>query len=180
LPGITSFTSYTSEVYGITFGYPDGWTVYAAASQKWQPGTWSDRYADLFVNPASRDGEDIAFLVWQQPAGSGADVTTHAGLTAWQQANLCDAEVEPCEPAPDAAVPMCFGRADCRPAVIVPSSDGTQAVFADPGTGLVTIVSLGRPDGFPAAARYGGGIQLLKSILTTLDVWTPEAGQVPG
>ena len=66
-----------------------------------------------------------------------------------------------------------FPRSWCR------SPEGTLAVFADAETGLVTVVSLGRPDGFPAAARYGGAVQLLKSILTTMDVWTPEPGQIP-
>ena len=35
-PGITGWTTYTSEVYGITFGYPDGWTLESAATRQWE------------------------------------------------------------------------------------------------------------------------------------------------
>ncbi len=37
----------------------------------------------------------------------------------------------------------------------------------------VRIVVIPREDSFPAAARYCGSVELLKSILTTMDVWTP-------
>ena len=181
-PGITGFTPYTSPVYGITFGYPDGWRLEAAASDKPQPGEQpGDGNFELFANPEDRDGDGIAFIVWQQPSGAGDDITSREGLAAWFQANLCDEEVEAafCETVPDVAMPMCLGKAACRPAILVPSPDGVQAVFAESDASLVTIVSLGRADGFPATARYGGGVQLLKSILTTFDVWTPEPGAAP-
>jgi hypothetical protein len=181
-PGITGFTRYTSRVYGLTFGYPDGWSLGAAATRKWQEGDQLLSEApnsDWFENPAGRDGDDIAFAVLQRPAGSGADVTSREGLTRWFQANSCDDQTDACETVPDVAVPMCVGKAACLPAILVPLSDSTQAVFADAETGLVTIVSLGRPDDLPAAARYGGGVQLLKSILTTMDVWAPAPGQLP-
>ena len=90
-----------------------------------------------------------------------------------------DDQIDACETVSDVAVPMCVGRVACLPAVLVPLSDSTQAVIADSETGLVTVLSLARPDSFPAAARYGGSVQLLKSILTTMDVWTPEPGQIP-
>ena len=180
-PGIPAWTTYTSETYGITFGYPDSWRVYGAAARVWQPGDdpTSDAYKEVFVNSQAVDGDDIAMAVWQRPAGSGADITSRQGLAAWFEEQLCDDQVDACETVSDIAVPMCVGQAACLPAVLVPFSDSTQAVFADAETGLVTVVSLARPDGFPAAARYGGAVQLLKSILTTMDVWTPEPGQVP-
>jgi len=180
--GISAWTNYTSEAYGTTFGYPDGWTLDGAATRKWQEG---DRpadgalFSDSFMNPESRDGDQIALGVWQRSAGSGADITAPNGLSAWFKANICDDKVDACETVSDVAVPMCLGKVACLPAVLVPLSDSTQAVFADPKTGRVTVVSLGRPDDFPAAARYGGTVQLLKSILTTMDVWTPGSGQVP-
>jgi hypothetical protein len=179
-PGITAWTDYTSAAYGITFGYPDGWTVDGAATRKWQEGDQpadGALYSDSFMNPESRDGDQIALGVWQM-SGSGADVTSRDGLSAWLAAHTCDDKIDACETVSDVAVPMCLGESACLPAVLVPLSDSTQAAFADPKTGLVTIVSLGRPDSFPAAARYGGGVQLLKSILTTMDVWPPEPGQI--
>ncbi len=181
-PGITAWTNYTSAAYGTTFGYPDGWTLDGAATRKWREGDRPDDgalFSDSFMNPESRDGDQIALGVWQRTAGSGADITSRDGLSAWFKANICDDKVDACETVSDVAVPMCLGKVACLPAVLVPLSDSTQAVFADPKTGRVTVVSLGRPDGFPAAARYGGTVQLLKSILTTMDVWTPESGQVP-
>jgi len=181
-PGITAWMNYTSPVYGISLGYPDGWTLDGAATHTWQEGDQSDEssgYSDWFMNPEVRDGDQIAMTLWQRPAGTGADITSHEGLSAWFVANLCDDQIDACETVSDVAVPMCLGKEACLPAVLVALSDSTQAVFADPGTGLVTVVSLGRPDAFPAAARYGGSAQLLKSILTTMDVWTPEPGQIP-
>ncbi len=136
-------------------------------------------YVDIFVNPRDRDGDDIGLCVYQRPAGSGADITSREGLAAWVEANLCNDQLEACETVPDVAVPMCVGKTACLPAILVPFSDGTLAAFQDAETGMVTVVSLGRPDDFPAAARYGGAVQLLKSILTTMDVWTPEPGQIP-
>ncbi len=40
-------------------------------------------------------------------------------------------------------------------------------------------VAIGRDDSFPSAARYGGSVELLRAILTTMDVHTRERGQVP-
>ena len=180
--GIASWKPYTSAVYGMTFGYPEGWTLDSAATRKRPAGDQPDdrlSYTDSFMNPEIRDGDQIAMAVWQQPAGSGDDIASREGLAAWFEAHLCDEAIDACQTVPDVAMPMCLGRVACLPAMLVPLSDSTQAVFADPEAGLVTVVSLGRPDGFPAAARYGGAVRLLKSILTTIEVWTPEPGQTP-
>jgi hypothetical protein len=178
-PGITAFTPYTSNIYGLTFGYPDGWTVDAVADRKWpnsdRPGD-AYAYSDSFMNPELRDGDQIALGVWQRSAESGADLASREGLAAWFQAHMCDDQIEACETVPDVAVPMCAGKTACAPAILVPLTDSTQAVFADAEGGLITVVSLGRPDGFPAAGRYGGGVQLLKSILATMDVQPFEPG----
>jgi len=169
-PGITGFTPYTSNVYGINLGYPDGWSLGAAATRRWQSGDEGDTgWSDWFGNPSDRDGDDIVFGVWQQPARSDADITSREGLAAWVAANGM----------PEAGMPMCLGKGACLPAILIPGSEGIAAYVADAETGFVTIVSLGRHDSFPANARYGGGVQLLKSILTTLDVWMPEPGQIP-
>ena len=110
--------------------------------------------------------------MWQRPAGAGADVTSRDGLSAWFEAHICDDTVDACETVSDVAVPMCLGKVGvpCRGAGAVVRLDPRRSL-ADPATGLVTVVSLARPDSFPAAARYGGSVQLLKSILTTMDVW---------
>ena len=169
-PGITGSTPYTSPVYGLTVGIPDGWTQGERATLKWQEGIDSDATSwDCFES----NQESVAFCVWQQPAGPGADITTRDGLAAWVRAN--DPERDP-----DAAIQLCVGKTACGPAILLPASGDTiPAYIADPDARLVTIVLLGRSDDHPATARYGGGIQLLKSILTTMDVYEPEPGQIP-
>jgi hypothetical protein len=73
---------------------------------------------------------------------------------------------------------MCAGRTACLPAILVPLPEDIVAAFPAEN-GMVNVVQLLRHDSFPATARYGGGVELLKSILTTMDVWTPGPGQVP-
>ena len=180
--GITGWTTYTSEIYGITFGYPDDWRIHSAATRKAKVGEaliTDFAIQDVFANPEDRDGDSIGVGLMQVPAGPGADITSREGLATWVEANACDDAIDACETVPDVAQPMCLGKVACLPAILVPLSDGTGAYFADPESGSVTVISVFRPDSFPAAARYGGSVQLLKSFLTTLDVWTPEPGQVP-
>ena len=74
---------------------------------------------------------------------------------------------------------MCVGKTACLPAILVSDPGSVLAIIPDAETGLVTIVQLGRGPDFPATGPYGGGVQLVKSILTTMDVWTPEPGQLP-
>ena len=167
-PGITGFTPYTSQVYGLTFGVPNGWSQGLKATEKWRRGVPED----VPVAEGFEDG-NVAFVVWQQPAGPGADITTRDGLTAWVTKNDPGRDIE-------GALPLCVGKAACGPAILLPrAGDEIPAYIADPDSGVVTIVMLGRPDDHPSTTRYGGGIQLLESILTTMDVWTPEPGQIP-
>ena len=115
-------------------------------------------------------------LVYQRPAGSGADITSREGLAAWHQANMCADPAQACE---NVVEPMCVGKTTCLPAILSSDPDGVLAVIPDAEAGLVTIVQLGVGPDFSATAGYGGGVQLVKSILTTMDVWTPEPGQLP-
>ena len=180
-PGITEFTSFTSPVYGHTFGVPDAWTLGEQATHRFQEGDDPDSagYSDWFRNPSERDGEEMYFAVWQEPAGAGADVATRDGLAAWIEENRCDDQLEDCATVSDVAIPMCVGKTVCGPAILVPLTEGTVAAFVDGEPGQVTLVTFGRPNRFPAVLRYGGGVQLVKSILETMDVWTPEPGQIP-
>lgn len=172
-PGIKAFTPYTSAVYGITLGYPNDWRLDSAATRKWQAGDSFDfgPYADVFVSP---DGE-IGLWVFRVAAESGADIASREGLLAF----VCELDASVCQSISDVAEPMCLGRVACLPAVLVPFAEGVHAYFADTETRMVTVVEIGREDSFPGAARYGGSVQLLKSILTTMDVWAPEPGQIP-
>ncbi len=183
-PGITGWTNYTSEENGITIGYPDDWRLLASATRPWRAGDVlvageDSPWADIIVNPQEKDGDSMGLWVYKMKAGSGADISSQEGLAAWAEADLCDRQATDCETVSDVAEPMCVGRVACGPAVLVSLPDGITAFLADSETGMVTVVEIGRQDDFPAAARYGGAVQLLKSILTTMDVWTPEPGQIP-
>lgn len=186
-PGISGWTPYTSAAYDFTMAYPSDWSVSAPATHKWQPGepageewpTWQD----IFVNDEAIDGDSIAMVAYQVPAPTGADLESWEGLDAVHQ-ELCDeptmAGSVTC-PADYTPTPMCVGEQDCAPAVIHMGGDDPLpvALIGDPESGIVTVILMGRVDSFPAAGRYGGTVQLLKSILTQLDVRDPQPGETP-
>jgi hypothetical protein len=192
-PGITAWTTYTSEIHGFTLGYPEDWSVNAPATRKWQTGdefpgdVWP--YADTFVGPGEGDAS-IGLFVWEMPLGEGVDPESVEGMKAWAEAFCNNVGVSACDAFTQDAVPMCLASVidpdvvECRGALLVPT-DGPQFAFIPDWTSLiftgipdvVTVVVIGREDSFPSAARYDGSVELLKSILTTMDVWTP--GQVP-
>jgi hypothetical protein len=186
-PGITGWTPYTSAAYGLTVSYPADWSVNAPAVRKWQAGdgphgdVWP--FADTFASP---DQETVGLLVWQVPAGDGADLGSVEGWKAWAGA-FCDAAgASACAEFTQRSAPMCqdAGGDACRPAILVPTAEGQYGFFLDWGSSMltsvpdrVTVVLVPREDGFPSAARYGGSVELLRAILTTMDIWTP--GQQP-
>jgi hypothetical protein len=167
----SAWQEYTSAVYGFTMKYPSGWTVYEPAVKEGD--------ADLFANDSTVDGDEIGLWVQQVRAPAGADLESWDGLKAALQA-LCDPAGLEC-PTDDPLTPMCLGDQECRPAIItlVSAERTPDALFADPSTGLITVFVLGREDGFPAAARYGGGIALLKAIVGQIDVREPKPGETP-
>lgn len=184
----TAWTRYTSVVYGLTMAYPSDWTVSSSATRKWQPGEtqFDDPYpwADVITNPVAVDGDQIALFVWQVPAPADADLATWAGLQAGFLAVCEEPSFPPCviDAGTASSSQFCLGQPQCRPALVV--SVGTTEVvpfgfFGDPATGTITVFSLGRPDDFPAAARYGGGMALLKLILAQVDVRAPLPGETP-
>ena len=146
-PGIAGWTTFTSAVYGGHKQLPlDGWTSWRPRPRLGTRRATSPTASKRTVPESSnRDGEDIALLVYQRPAGSGADITSREGLAAWFQANLCDDQAEACETVPEVAEPMCVGKSACLPAILVfRTRRVVQAVFANSQNGLVTVVSLGR------------------------------------
>lgn len=195
-PGILAWTAYTSDVYGFQMSYPSDWSVHARATRKWRDtdgrapaDSWP--YADVFVNPDQVDGDSIGIWVWEMPAGNTVDIESTDGLKAWAQQFCTETPAlreggSACQGFADGAVSMCLvaGGDACRSAILVPDTGAATAFFMDwpsviltSSPDMVRVVQIGRPDEFPASARYGGVVQLLKSILTTMDVWTP--GQQP-
>lgn len=184
-PGITGWNTYTSEVHGFTLGYPTDWSLQAPATRMWQAGdgfhgqdAWP--FADTFVSP---EQDAVGLLAWEMPAGDGADLDSVQGLEAWAKGFCNDVGESSCEQFTLRAVPMCLnaGGAPCRPAIIVPTAGAQYAFFMDwisamftNSPDLVRVVVVAREDDFPSAARYGGSVELLKAILTTMDVWRPN------
>ena len=198
-PGITGWTPYTSAFYGFQMQYPSDWTVDSKATRAWTTSdglanndTWP--YAEVFANPEAKDGDSMGIWVWEVPAGDGADISSLPGLKAWAKGycNAAAATIETggtCADFASSAVPMCLnaGGDPCRAAILIPSPSGPVAFFMDwtsvmftNAPDMVKVVLVGRPNDFAAAHRYGGTIELLKSMLTTMDVVTPQPGQVPG
>lgn len=179
----SAWTMYTSAVYGLTMAYPSDWSVYAPATHKWRPDepapndAWP--YADVFSNPETVDGDSIGMWVWQLPAPTGSDLGSWEGLEALVL-DICDGPGLAC-PSVAPPTPMCLGQQECRPAIIVLVGDEQtpSAFFGDPETGVITVFAMGRPDDFPAAARYGGTVALLNAILAQVDVRTPQPGETP-
>jgi hypothetical protein len=193
-PGISGWTIYHSKVNAITLGYPSDWSVLAPATRQWKNGDLfpgeDPPYADIFVSSAEGD-EQIGMFVWDVPVGvrGTADLGSIDGFKAWAQSFCENALSTDCATFTDAAVPMCDnakvieGTDDsCKAAILVPTADWQFAFFQDRtsewvGRDGVHVVAVARGEHFPFATPYGGSVQLLKSILTTLDVWTPGEHQ---
>ena len=181
-PGISGWTPYTSPVYGFTMSYPSDWSVAGQAGHKWQPGepgTVEDAsFADSFAGAMDADG--ILIIAFQVPAPAGADLESWEGLHAVHR-ELCDEPTIPGCPADYTPVPMCVGGQDCAPAIIALNSEDPfpVALIGDPEKGIITVIWIARVDSFPGAERYGGTVQLLKSVLTQLDVRDPQPGETP-
>jgi hypothetical protein len=189
--GIPAWTRYESSTYPtLTMSYPADWSVNAPATRAWKPGdklyvdTWP--YADSFVSA----GESaVGLFAWEMPAGEGIDLDSVVALTAWARSFCRDVEAFACGEFTDRAVPMCLnaGGASCRAALLVPTDRAQYAFFMDwpsvmftDAPDMVNVIVVAREDTFPSAVRYGGSVELLKSILAKMDVQTPRPGENVG
>jgi hypothetical protein len=179
--GVNAWLPYTSEQYGITLGYPDTWSVSHPASRPWQPGDTLDPTSPA-VDTFFSESQDyrIAFSVWQLQVGPGIDIGSWEGLTAFAESFCREMGDVPCDGIPDRAVPLCLERRDCHAALLVPFDLDQLAYFGDVETGELTIVAVWRMDLHPSSVAYGGSVELLRSILTTMNVWPLGPGQGPG
>jgi hypothetical protein len=184
-PAITGWTTYTSQVYGEMLSYPSGWSVRAPATRKWLrtdvfPADEMP-YADTFVSPG-QENVQIGLIVWEVPVGEN-DFDPFISLRAFAQTFCSDSDASSCGEFPQRAMRMCANETgECRTAILVPTSTlqwafvpnwGTQQLF-DSSFAAIRIVVIAREDSFPQAAPYGGSVELLKSVLTTMHVWGPN------
>ena len=183
--GVSGWTRYTSTQYGLMFSYPSDWSVRAPATRKWLAGDAFPAddmpYADTFVSAGPGD-DQIGLIVWEVPAGAGGTPDSVDGLKTWAE-GFCNDVRASCTEFPQRAMRICANdTGSCRAAILVPTSTlqwafvpnwETQELF-DSSFAAVRIIVVAREDDFPAAARYGGSVELLKSVLSTMDVFGPN------
>ena len=183
-PGITGWKTYTSRAYGYTISYPEDWSVVDRATQKWQPGEPVEApYVDVFFNNAPEGVRDdsMIFAALEYPGPAGADLGSWDGLLA-ALTEMCavTAEIPNSEcGSEDVVTRMCLGNPGCQPVAFVQHNGFPRAFFGDPETGIVTHIVVHRVNDFPGAARYGGTVMLLKSILGELGIREPAPGETP-
>jgi len=177
MPSTAGWNSYQSDVYGFTIGYPQDWTVFGRAERPWQLGDSQVRDApnvDLFVSPDQDN--TIAMSALKVPVGTWGDDGTDAGLLAWTRAFCRDEGSSWCDQVPDLAQFICIGPENpdgsCpRRALLVPTPDGQYAFTREvisTGASRIIVVIVGRPDDFVAAQPFGGSVNLLKAVMSTI------------
>jgi hypothetical protein len=188
-PSASAWATYTSSIYPrMVVAYPGDWSVGTQATRAFEAGDLyppeGASYAEAFVSPGEGDAQ-VAFLVWEMPVDAPPD--SFALLKPWAQTFCTDVlALSTCNTFTDQAVAMCHllndGCDSGDGAILVPSADAQFAFFRtwqyelfDSST--IRVVVVARDDAFPATARYGGSVALLKEIVAQMSVWTP--GQEP-
>lgn len=167
--GVTASTTYTSASFGITLSYPADWSGTAPADDR--------EYVVGFVSPGATDTQ-IRLDVWRKHIdifGGTSDLTSVVG-------KYCSFYVTPsCETFAQQALALDFangGQGGCALLVPTPTQQYAFLSFVDScaiteSTSSITVVVIDREDEFPPAARYGGSVELLESIVATMKVWQP-------
>ena len=177
-PSLSMGPIYRSNVYGFSIGYPQGWKFEAAAQRRWDPAVdapldFSSQAIDTFTNPAGT----VAFSAWLVPHEADINLDSRQDLMEFAQTFCIASDNAPCTRIPERAVQMCREQADCHPAIIVPFNQAVMAFFGATEDGHVNVVAVWQGDTAPEVAEYGGSIELLKTILSSMNVWTPQPGQ---
>jgi hypothetical protein len=171
--GLDSWTPYASGVYTYAASYPSGWSVDHLASRAWDPV--SDQFGpdspalDTFVNPEGT----ARVSTWQAPHDPADDPGLEANLLAWIEDLCVEVGDSECAGIPDRAVRICRCGPDPSEAeFVVPFRDHVMAFFAGTPDDTINIVTVWLGDDDPAAAPYGGAIELLYAFLA-------ERGVIP-
>jgi hypothetical protein len=161
----TSWTTYHSDRYGFSIGYPPAWDV-LPADHDWTLETdgpnWLSTGQEVF---RTQVGEGIRVSAWAVPA----DPAT-VDLAAWI-ADYCEkTNNSPCTGIEARAVPLCVEARDCHPGLLVPFVDDVQAFFIGGAYEGMTVVAVWWGESEPAVAPYGGARRLLQAFLATMGV----------
>ncbi len=178
-PSLALGATYTSDVYGFSIGYPEGWKVVASAERRWNADMdaragFSSPGVDTFSNAAGT----VASSAWLAPHEADINLDSRQDLMQFAQRFCAESDNAPCTGIPDRAIQMCKERADCHPAVIVPFDNEVLAFFGGTEDGHVNVVAVWWGDSAPEVAEYGGSIELLKTIVASMNVWPAAPGQI--
>ena len=176
-PEPVTWQPFTSRVYGYTLDYPEGWNT-TSATRPWLP-TDDAENGSIYSDQFGSDTDDVAFGVFQRPAGGGVDPGTVDGLKATAIAH-CESQglqwAPDCARFADKAESLCIdaGSDPCRPAIVLRSPDldageeGTYAFVSDGTADNVIVLAAYRGESWPGTARFGGTSGLLRSVVESL------------
>lgn len=173
----SSWSTHTSSRYGLTVGYPPGWTV-EPATRNWTQETdvavmdspGSERFS-------SAEG-DVYVTVFAVPFHPDKETVTD--VRAWIQ-DYCEDAIETCTGIDDRAVDLCVEKRDCHPGLLVPYATNVDAYFTGGHyNSQLVVVSVRRNDSnITVQGRYGSFQRLLEGFLSTMDVWPAATIEFP-
>ena len=171
--GLESWTPYASGIYSYAASYPSAWSVDHLASRAFDPG--SDQFGpdsaamDTFTNAKGT----VTVSNWQAPHDPADNPSVEANLLAWIEELCVDVGDSQCAGIPNRAIRACRCGADPTEAgFVVPFRDHVMAFFAGTPDDTINIVTVWLADDDPAAAPYGGAIELMYAFLA-------ERGVIP-
>jgi len=189
----STWTPFTSTVYGIQMGYPAGWKIEQRASRPWTPEDgldWSSPGLDTFTSP---DG-NLAVSVWGVAADPNLDAeiaSSWGQFEGWIQTFCASTGNGPCTGIHSRVVPMCpDSDTECHAAaMIVPFKDNVTGFKGGDRGGVTTVVdgaavtywvvvTLWQPDSFSGLAEIGGGTRLMQAFLESTGAQMPTRGPV--
>ncbi len=173
-----AWVTFASQRYPLTIARPAGWIDHRATRDwSWELDASLTEPSRGSVDYTTNPAESLAVLAWSIPLQDGESVATSAELEDWV-AGYCDRMGNtPCDRIAGRAVPMCLG-VTCAPVLIVPFESDVQAFFLD-ADGDMAVVAVWRPDLHPTTVPFGGGIQMLQTILAPMGIGPPEGVASP-
>jgi predicted lipoprotein with Yx(FWY)xxD motif len=174
----TPWTTFFSDRYEFSMGYPSDWTV-VPADHDWtlaeDANNWLSTGHEVFLSPA----QDIRVSVWEVHGGTTLQEQFHA-MEAWVVDEYCPQTNDPsCTGIHDRAVPLCIETWDCHPGLMVPFESDLQAFLRAGVIGTdMRVVAVWRPESHPSVDPYGGAQRLLESFLYTMEV-CPRLDRTP-
>jgi hypothetical protein len=172
-----TWTTYESDRYGFSIGYPSDWVV-LSAEHDWTMAGDADRWLstgqEIFRSP-TREVRVSAWSVALDPETP----QTRAGVEAWVEQYCVQTNDPSCTGFQDRAVQLCNESRDCHPGLLVPFENDVHAFFTGGNyAGKMVVVVVWRPESDPSVAKYGGSRQLLEAFLSTMDV-CPRLDETP-